>query len=265
MENTTFIDKTAIQAMLDERVQAIRNKDLDGAVAHYSDDAVVFDIIDPLQHKEVGSIRTRLATWLSSFEGTIGYELRDLEIATGDEACWCRSLNHVDAKKRDGGQLNMWWRETLCWRNINGEWLITHAHSSVPFDLDTGQASVGLKPDDANTKDANMPSHAELVKKSFHAYETQDRKMIEDLLHEDFIFSSPQDDYLDKSTYMQKCWPFSEEHPRFDLQRIAAGNNDIIVNYTCEVPGKMKFQNTEIMSFADDRIKSVEVYFGRNL
>jgi hypothetical protein len=42
--------------------------------------------------------------------------------------------------------LDMFWRETLCWQKIKGEWMIMAAHSSVPFDAATGMASTGLKP-----------------------------------------------------------------------------------------------------------------------
>jgi len=40
----------------------------------------------------------------------------------------------------------MWWRETACYRKVEGEWLITHQHSSVPFDVESGKASLDLKP-----------------------------------------------------------------------------------------------------------------------
>jgi ketosteroid isomerase-like protein len=42
--------------------------------------------------------------------------------------------------------LDMFWRETLGWRMIDGDWKIVHAHSSVPFNPATGMASTGLKP-----------------------------------------------------------------------------------------------------------------------
>ena len=32
------------------------------------------------------------------------------------------------------------------YRKINGKWLLTHEHSSVPFDAETGKASLAIKP-----------------------------------------------------------------------------------------------------------------------
>ena len=40
----------------------------------------------------------------------------------------------------------MWIRATLCYRKIDGKWMVTHEHVSVPFDPESGQASLDLKP-----------------------------------------------------------------------------------------------------------------------
>ena len=40
----------------------------------------------------------------------------------------------------------MWVRTTVCFRKIDGTWLITHEHNSVPFNPETGKASLDLAP-----------------------------------------------------------------------------------------------------------------------
>jgi ketosteroid isomerase-like protein len=40
----------------------------------------------------------------------------------------------------------MWVRATLCLRRIDDKWMIAHEHQSVPFDVETGKASLDLKP-----------------------------------------------------------------------------------------------------------------------
>ena len=40
----------------------------------------------------------------------------------------------------------MWLRTTTCYRKVGGEWLVTHEHNSVPFDVETGKASLALQP-----------------------------------------------------------------------------------------------------------------------
>jgi ketosteroid isomerase-like protein len=40
----------------------------------------------------------------------------------------------------------MWLRATLGFRKIDGNWFVTHEHSSVPFEVESGKAAVTLKP-----------------------------------------------------------------------------------------------------------------------
>jgi ketosteroid isomerase-like protein len=40
----------------------------------------------------------------------------------------------------------MWVRATTCYRKLDGMWTIVHEHQSVPFDPNTGAASLDLEP-----------------------------------------------------------------------------------------------------------------------
>jgi hypothetical protein len=47
----------------------------------------------------------------------------------------------------EGMKVDLWFRETLGFRKIDGKWTITHEHSSVPFYMDGSfKAAVDLKP-----------------------------------------------------------------------------------------------------------------------
>ena len=72
--------------------------------------------------------------------------MRDLSFATGDGVAFSHSLNRVSATRTHGKKLDMWWRSTVCYRKIDGRWLVTHEHNSVPFDVESGKASLDLKP-----------------------------------------------------------------------------------------------------------------------
>lgn len=59
-----------------------------------------------------------------------------MNIATGDDVAFCHSLNRMSGTKTDGEQMDVWVRESLCFRKIDGEWKITHQHESVPMYMD---------------------------------------------------------------------------------------------------------------------------------
>jgi ketosteroid isomerase-like protein len=49
-----------------------------------------------------------------------------------------------------------------------------------------------------------MP-HSDLLRKYFSAFENKDRKAVESLLTNDFIFTSPYDYRIDRETYFKRC------------------------------------------------------------
>ncbi len=139
-------DEAQIRALIDDRVNTVRAKDVDGAMANVAADIVSFDVVNPLRYIGSDSSRKRAEEWFASFQGPIGFEISDLSISASSDVAFCHGLNHVNATKADGGKLDMWWRATVCYRKINGKWMITHEHNSVPFDMENGKASLDLKP-----------------------------------------------------------------------------------------------------------------------
>ena len=141
--------KTTIKDLLDGQVIAIRKKDIAAAAANYAADVRIFDVVGPLQHKEgAPAVKHRLEQWFSGFKDgeDVGFEIVDLDITCDGNIGFSRGLNHIHAPLKNGGSLDMYWRETLNWKKQGDRWQIVHAHSSVPFDVNTGQGSTGLKP-----------------------------------------------------------------------------------------------------------------------
>jgi uncharacterized protein (TIGR02246 family) len=144
--SSTTTDEAQIRKLIDDQAKAVRARDVDGSVSNYAAGIVSFDVVDALQKTGLDACRKRAEEWFSSFQGPIGYEIHELSITTGDDVAVCHSLNRVKGTKKAGGELDMWWRSTLCCCKIDGKWMITHEHNSVPFDPKSGKASLDLKP-----------------------------------------------------------------------------------------------------------------------
>jgi ketosteroid isomerase-like protein len=140
------LDESQISKLMDDRIQAVRARDVNGAMSNLAPNILSFDVVNPLQHIGSDTSRKRAEEWFSSFQGPIGYEIRDRSITAGSDVAFSHGLSHVSATRADGGQLDMWWRTTLCFRKIDGNWMVTHEHNSVPFDMNTGKASLDLQP-----------------------------------------------------------------------------------------------------------------------
>jgi ketosteroid isomerase-like protein len=144
--NRNATDDAPIRKLMDDRGKAIRAKDSKGALSNIAPDIVSFDVVNTLQYIGSDASRKRTEEWFSSFQGQIGYEIRDLSITMSETVAFCYSLNRISGIKTDGGKIDMWIRATLCYRKIEGKWMITHEHSSVPFNVESGKVSLDLKP-----------------------------------------------------------------------------------------------------------------------
>jgi ketosteroid isomerase-like protein len=131
-----------IRSLIDAWVEALRAKDVTGRTAHYADDVLIFDVINPIQHVGLDALKQRLAQWFSTFDGPIDSDVRDLQIAAGDQVAFCHSLQRFRGSLKNGGTLDMLVRDTTCLRKIGDRWVVTHEHASTPFDPATGLALV---------------------------------------------------------------------------------------------------------------------------
>ncbi len=140
-------DEAQIRALVENRVKAVHAKDLSAATANIAPkDYVQFGVVNPLQITGAETMRDRARAWFAAYQGPIGFEIRDLSITAGEDVAFCHYFYHVSGTMNNGGKVDMWVRATACYRKIDGQWMVAHEHESVPFDGQTGKASLDLKP-----------------------------------------------------------------------------------------------------------------------
>ena len=108
-------------------------------------------------------------------------------------------------------------------------------------------------------------SNAAIARAAYRAYETKERAALEALLADDFHFTSPLDNRLDRETYFRRCWPNSESIERFDFVHLVTNADRVFVTYEGHNTNGRRFRNTEILTIRDRQIVEVEVYFGWSL
>ncbi|WPR77330.1 nuclear transport factor 2 family protein [Algoriphagus sp. NG3] len=122
--------------------------------------------------------------------------------------------------------------------------------------------SIAINP---SKKDGNsqISENEEIIRKYYASYEDKDRKNMESLLAEDFVFCSPDDpEYIDRLAYFKECWPFNENVKHFKIEKLIGKGNEAFVQYECETVEGKKFRNVEFFKVIDGRITIVEVYYG---
>jgi hypothetical protein len=104
-----------------------------------------------------------------------------------------------------------------------------------------------------------------MVRRYYKAYEDDDPKVIEQLLHPQFTFTSPRDDRIDRAAYFERCWPPHERIESITLLDLCADTRGALIRYRATEFAGPGFANVEHFEFAADRISQIEVYFGRDL
>jgi ketosteroid isomerase-like protein len=141
-------DTERITDLLDAYAAAIRARDARATVACYTRDAVAFDLAPPLKIQP-DAIRdlAYIQQWFDTWDGPIGTEGRDRDLAVGGDVAYAFELRHMTGTKTDGKTVDLWFRSTACVRRDDGDWKIAHIHNSVPFAMDgSDRALLDLEP-----------------------------------------------------------------------------------------------------------------------
>lgn len=122
-----------VRALLDERVEACRAKDVALLMSLYSPGIVYYDVVPPVRFAGTAEVRGNFLRWFGEYEGPIGLETHDLDVAVSGDVAFAHML-HVDSGRRNNGVDGaVWIRATVCCRRqADGGWLITHEHISMP-------------------------------------------------------------------------------------------------------------------------------------
>ncbi|MDW6063486.1 hypothetical protein SAZ11_42675 [Streptomyces sp. FXJ1.4098] len=60
-------------------------------------------------------------------------------------------------------------------------------------------------------------ANVDVVRACMESYLAQDRDTADRLIAEDFVFTSPQDDHIDKAAFFERCFPTVD---RFQYQKV---------------------------------------------
>ena len=107
-----------------------------------------------------------------------------------------------------------------------------------------------------------MSNHERQIRDLFAAYLGNDRQRVADALADDFRFTSPFDDDLEKAAYFEHCWRDTGWIARHDIERIFVEGDEAFVTSLCLARDGRSFRNTEFFTFAGGKVRRIDVYFG---
>ena len=106
-------------------------------------------------------------------------------------------------------------------------------------------------------------ANTDIVRACLESYRTQDRATAERLIADDFVFSSPQDDRIDRAAFFERCFPTADRFRSQEIVHIVpAGGDDVFLLYEYELTTGERFRNVELSTVRDGRITETQVFFG---
>jgi uncharacterized protein (TIGR02246 family) len=145
--DTTAQDQAAIKTLEDKFTAAFNAKDTTAIMALYVPDQslIVFDSSVPLQYTGAAAYTKDWNDFWAMFPGTTNFTLSDLDITVGGNVAYSHSIQHVTATDKKGKKIEMTVRVTDGYKKINGQWLISHEHVSVPVNFMTMKPDINSK------------------------------------------------------------------------------------------------------------------------
>ncbi|OPF71197.1 hypothetical protein VT50_0234870 [Streptomyces antioxidans] len=104
---------------------------------------------------------------------------------------------------------------------------------------------------------------ASVVEAAFRHYRSQDREAALPLYADDFTFTSPRDDHIDRAAFFEECFPTASRFTEHRMLRVTPADQELVfVYYEYELTTGGRYRNVEAITVRDGLIREVRVFFG---
>jgi uncharacterized protein (TIGR02246 family) len=125
-------DEAAIRVLIESWAAAVRRRDVAGILQNHSPEVVMFDVPPPLQSRGIDAYRKTWDMFYSWTNEPIPFDFHDLSITAGRDVAFVVAAMGCAEPDTDGKLRSLDFRLTIGLRKIDGRWVITHEHHSVP-------------------------------------------------------------------------------------------------------------------------------------
>ena len=109
------------------------------------------------------------------------------------------------------------------------------------------------------------PTALTVARACLKAYVDKDRAALETMIADDFHFTRPIDNALDRATYLKVCWPNSAIMTGVDEIHEVDDRDRAFIVYEARTSSGKRFRNCEMYTVRDGKLIATEVYFGWDL
>jgi len=124
-------NEAQIRTVIENWAAAVRNKDINGILAHHSGDMVMYDVPPPFQSVGIDAYRS---TWDIFFKYTKPdvFDIQELHVIAGEHVAFCYATMKCADKSGSADFVELPFRLTIGLKKIDSQWIIVHEHHSIP-------------------------------------------------------------------------------------------------------------------------------------
>ncbi len=139
-----------VQNVLDNYKSSVYEKDVERFLTIYAPDIHIYDCWSNWECKGISHWRTNVEEWFNELRGdgvSLIVDFNDVVIEENVDLAFVHCSVNFTAKNVESGEKlrQLTNRFTFGLRKVNGSWMITHEHSSLPINKDTGKGIFNLK------------------------------------------------------------------------------------------------------------------------
>ncbi|MES1927317.1 nuclear transport factor 2 family protein [Salinisphaera sp. T31B1] len=140
-------DERQIRALRAEWQNAVQSRDLDRTMATYypGEEYLGFDVMPPFSFEGWESFRQNWITFFEMFDEDPVFEFKGMKVHCSGDVAFTTGFTRFMGSVA-GNKIDLWTRETIGLRKLDGQWLMIHDHVSVPIDLKTGAGVTDYRP-----------------------------------------------------------------------------------------------------------------------
>jgi uncharacterized protein (TIGR02246 family) len=122
----------AIRTVIENWAAAVRRKDVDAILSHHAADIVMFDVPPPLQSTGIDAYKKTWDLFFSWSHDPVVFDIMEMQVTAGENVAFATALMRCSGTEKNGTDLALDFRLTVGLQKIDGQWVITHEHHSIP-------------------------------------------------------------------------------------------------------------------------------------
>ena len=128
----TNSDAIRIRELIESWAASVRKRDFKGILAHHTDNIVMYDVPEPFQSKGIKAYKKTWDLFFSWAKDSRVFDILKLTITVGDKVAFAYATMRCTTYNAKGKKETLKFRLTIGLEKIDGQWMVTHEHHSVP-------------------------------------------------------------------------------------------------------------------------------------